>query len=330
MSEPAVIVRTHRGVGNQLFQFAAATELAQRLDAPIRCDTVETTDRLLRACLGDGWMAPSTGELWRCGMLRHPPVLALASRGRRLLSRVGRQALGRPPRRFQPARHDHYDPEFERLVAPCYLMGYFQHQAYWSHAVGPLSATVVGQLGVDAGSAGRPIVGVHVRRGDYLRQGWALDPNYYRRALELVTGEVEGAVLRVVGDDDAFVDAFRSQLAADGYATEDDPGPPRHADAALSDLMRLAECDHLVLSNSSYAWWGAALGDHVHRGRTRLVTVPTRWIESESSEVLCRPDWRPVAGTADPHGGDEAEPPPYSDLVEFADWWAATGHVSPP
>ena len=166
------------------------------------------------------------------------------------------------------------------------------------------------------------VVGIHIRRGDYLDEGWALGPAYYRQALETIASQVVEPVLRVFGADAPFVDAFARQLEADGYHVDHDRGPSRHPDPTIDDLIRLAECDHLVMSNSSYAWWGAALGDHVHQGSPRLVVLPAMWINWEDAESLRRPDWVTVATTDDrPDAGSS----PYRTATTWADWWADRG-----
>jgi hypothetical protein len=322
MAEPAVIIRTHRGIGNQLFQFAAGFALARRLDAPIRYDIGQTAESRLRPCLGERWSAASTRELWRCGMVRRPPLLAQASRVRRPVSRVVRGALALPPRRFEPATPDRYDPGFERLTAPCYLIGYFQHQGYWADMIDPLTAMIGDGLGIAPTTATSGVVGLHVRRGDYLDEGWTLSPAYYRNALQAITDQIDRPVLRVFGDDDAFVHDFEAELERDGHVVDRDRGSARHADPSLDDLIRLAECDHLVISNSSYAWWGAALGDRLHRGRSRLVILPTEWLDGRDSAVLCRPDWQQVACSDDEQPASNR--PPDRDSVAFSDWWLPT------
>jgi hypothetical protein len=323
MADRPVIVRTHRGLGNQLFQYAAGLALAGRLDAPLRCDASRTIEPVLGPCLGDHRVPATARQLWSCGSLRSTPSQARASRIRRVGSRVLRRPLGLPPRRFEVAVAGYYDPGFERLQAPTYLLGFFQHQGYWADVIDHVTAVVCGELDIadppaDPGS----VVGIHVRRGDYLAEGRALGPTYYRRALQTVAEQIDQPILRVFSADRSFADDLASHLQADGFTVDRDRGSARHADSTVDDLIRLAECDHLVTSNSSYAWWGAALGDHVHRGRRRLVVLPNVWIEGEDSAMLRRPDWVAVSACADPRGDQSGSGlAAYLTSTTFAEWW---------
>jgi hypothetical protein len=48
----------------------------------------------------------------------------------------------------------------------------------------------------------------------------------------------------------------------------------------------MSECDHAILANSSFAWWGAWIGDQ--RGeRERSVIAPAGWGPQ-------RPGWTPL------------------------------------
>ena len=306
-------------MGNQLFQFAAGYALARRLDVPLRCDGGWTPQPVLGPCLGDRWVAATPRQLWSCGSLRTPPLLAQASRARRLGSRLVGRTLGRLPRRFEVDTPSYYDSAFERLTSPTYLLGYFQHQGYWADVIDPIAAMVCDELSIADQPSGST-VGIHIRRGDYLAEGWALGPAYYRHALDAMVAQVVEPVFRVIGADAAFVVGLTRQLEADGYQVDQDQGPAGHPDPTIADLIRLAECDHLVTSNSSFAWWGGALGDHVHRGRRRLVVLPAVWPNNEeAAETLRRPDWVAVVAADDRPGAASS---PYRTATTWAEWWA--------
>jgi hypothetical protein len=111
---------------------------------------------------------------------------------------------------------------------------------------------------------GREIVGMAVRRGDYQQfpeyfvQLW--DTDFYDRALL----EFEGldAVIVVSSDDPEWC---RQRYADERMVFAD----------SLSDTAQLAMftlCDHMIISNSTFSWWGAWLND----GPGRRI-APDRW-----------------------------------------------------
>ena len=52
-------------------------------------------------------------------------------------------------------------------------------------------------------------------------------------------------------------------LAAQGRAAELAVEPGVHAHPAVDALVSMARCDHLVIANSTFSWWAAALGDRL-------------------------------------------------------------------
>lgn len=134
-----------------------------------------------------------------------------------------------------------------------------------------------------------PKVAIHLRRGDYVT-----DPAAQR--------------IHLVCDEAWYQEAWRSTLEAipdaHGFVFSDDPewalaclGPssnltymPFSPNAHPSmDMMQMAECDHFIISNSSYSWWGAWLG----QAADKRVTAPREWFRGRSTATLgiCPPDW---------------------------------------
>src|SRR5205823_3792455 len=105
--------------------------------------------------------------------------------------------------------------------------------------------------------------------------------DYYDRALQLLADTVPAPTFVIFGDDPGFVEMFvertghRGHSAVSGLAIGRDP---------IAQLRLLSECDHAILSNSSFAWWGAWLGDR--RGdpnRTVIAPAGFGW--------KIRPEW---------------------------------------
>lgn len=131
-------------------------------------------------------------------------------------------------------------------------------------------------------------VGFHVRRGDYLahKQSYNLD---YRAYLEAACATLAGRTGRsdwavsVYTDDPAWCEA---NLARSGVEIKRGGG-------MLDDFVSLMQCEHLIISNSTFAWWAAFLG----RTDNGLVLAPGRWHaagDSAAAQVLCD-DWIVVA-----------------------------------
>ena len=109
-----------------------------------------------------------------------------------------------------------------------------------------------------------PYVCCHVRRTDYLTfaGGVALPLSYYRDALKLVAAP-PGVPIVFIGDD---LDDVR---AAFGHL---DDVRFEHNERIV-DLQLLANAQMVIASNSTFAWWGAWLGDSSER-----IVAPKHWI----------------------------------------------------
>ena len=100
--------------------------------------------------------------------------------------------------------------------------------------------------------------------------------------------DVPDAHLVLFGDDPAFVAEASTRLQR--YAPTTDVTVDQHD--PITQLRLLAACDHCVIANSSFAWWGAWLGDQRDSARRIVVApreygegndrIPARWDTVES------------------------------------------------
>ena len=139
----------------------------------------------------------------------------------------------------------------------------------------------------------RPVLSVHVRRGDLVpgahNAPWniadciPLRPrSYYERAVELLRHEVRSVA--VFGEDPEW---NRANIQADWYSEL----PPDNAALDWIDLFLQARCDRHVLSNSTYGVWAALLsGD-------KEALYPSGWYGpavSSDAHTMLLPSWREV------------------------------------
>ena len=97
--------------------------------------------------------------------------------------------------------------------------------------------------------------------------------DYYDRAMQNLADTVGEPTFVLFGDDPAFVDLFAERAEHRGYSVVS--ALPLGHDP-ITQLRLQSECEHAILANSSFAWWGAWLGDRRH-GRGRKVIAPAGW-----------------------------------------------------
>ena len=295
-----VVARLSGGLGNQLFQYAAACGVAAQSDASVALDLSHfATDGERRFALAR--LLPDVPLLSGCRFdarfetARLPPQSALARCGI-----VGDLCLP-----VQRENDYEYDPALHGLRGGAYLFGFWQSWRYFAPVAAPLRRALVGDATVDSGT-----VAVHVRRGDYLapanRAVFGLcAPDYYAAALDLLRRRLSKPRFRVFSDDPAWC---RAAFSAPDVEIASVAGGD-----AVDDLRAMAGCRHHVLANSSLGWWGAWLGAQ----DDSIVVAPMPWYnEAPRAGDLLPESWirlERATGAAWPRVG--ATPPRVSVLV---------------
>lgn len=108
----------------------------------------------------------------------------------------------------------------------------------------------------------KPITAVHIRRGDYVKnpQFHSLcDKEYYERAM----AEIGDSNFIFVSDDMGWVkENFKGVNILYSPFTDE-----------VMDLTLMKICDNVIISNSSFSWWGAYLNRNVNK----KVIGPKKW-----------------------------------------------------
>ncbi len=137
----------------------------------------------------------------------------------------------------------------------------------------------------------RPLViSMHIRRTDYVGHPLYAVPGlgYYQRAVDLVRSRLPGQdiVIKVFSDDlpwcrEQLPGAFSTPMQFAQDTTSERP--------EITELFWMSECDHHILANSSFSWWGAWLDPKPNS----LVVLPKDWYTDLSikwSDIYCD-DW---------------------------------------
>lgn len=268
--QPLVLARLLGGLGNQMFIYAAAYALAQRLGAELNIDSGALQSDKIRSY-----------ELHRFGLM--DPQWRIPKGGDTVVNMWGKlqKRLGRPAPwsclKCPPA----YTPELKQASGSCYLTGYWQSPKYFdacakdirSLFTAPLSETPVTKE-LQAYVASGPTVAVHLRRGDYtnpqnLAKHGILPLEYYEAARSHIEMKAPGCQYLVFSDDpDAAAQLFQYWPHCKIAPRQD------HMD----DLMLMRACRHAIIANSSFSWWGAWLG----YTEGQIVVAPRQWFAPEA------------------------------------------------
>lgn len=281
-----IIVNVIGGLGNQMFQYAAARALALARGLPLRLDVSGF----------DGYGLHQGFELQRVFSCEAPLASAAEVRAvlgwraapalRRVLARPGLAALR--GKAFVVEPHFHYWQGIRDVPATSYLQGYWQSERYFADATAELRADFAFRQPLSAVNAAWAerigccaAVSLHVRRGDYVSDArthaahGVCSLDYYRAAARHIAGRVEAPEFFVFSDD---IDWARDNL---------DIGHPCHyldhnrGAESHNDMRLMSLCRHHVLANSSFSWWGAWLNPRTDK----VVVAPSRWFAGGERRV---------------------------------------------
>ena len=285
------IVKISAGLGNQLFGYAFALVLNELYgDVKLDLGWFESHDH------HNGY------ELDRLFDLRLPAASpeeckALGDLSPSIANRFRRKYLW-TRRSHHRQRKSGYDPHYLQATHDCYFEGYWQSYRYFEGREDMIRAALrfvppesAGNRSLLSASRGRTLVGIHVRRGDYVDSrllGGAFGIEYYREALAAALEGATRPLLLFFSDD---LDWCRESLPA---ACETVYVDWNRGDQSFQDMRLMTACDRLVICNSSFSWWGAWLNNRSERS----IFAPERWFSQgyTDNEEIIPPDWIRVPG----------------------------------
>ena len=193
------------------------------------------------------------------------------------------------------------------------LNGYYQHPDYYQNEIKYILDQIINKL-FKVNKSDIEILNqttMHLRRGDYVQKGkgWSLTKKYYLDSLKLIDPNKLYPVL-MISDDPFATDSFTLYLKELGYSVlnlpydKDYDNIEKNIDylkdyhgwpsAAVSNLIRdfkiLTQSKNLIMSNSSFSWWAASLGDYIYNNEQRKVVYPDGWIGG-FPDVLHKGSW---------------------------------------
>jgi hypothetical protein len=280
-----IIVRLWGGLGNQMFQYATARRLAVVNESQLMLDlgwysNIPPGDTRRHYelhpfnCVQDVASPEEVKALRGVDIKRWPKVV------KRVLKRTGlfmNQSCVRE-------RHFHFDPEILRLHGDIYLDGYWQSEKYFGDVADAIRKDFTLRTSPDSinKEIGDTIqsceaVSLHVRRGDYVSSKSASQHHinshlhYYEAAIAEVTARLRNPHFFIFSDEPEWAKSNLRVGAPMSYIEHNGPGK------AYEDLRLMSLCQHHIIANSSFSWWGAWLSAHPGK----IVIAPEKWFNRD-------------------------------------------------
>ena len=276
-----IVLRVLGGLGNQLFSYAAARRLALFNNTELVLDDVSGfafDDVYQRQYQLDHFNIP-------CRKATAAERLEPCARIRRYLKRRSSRLMPLDQRCYLMQETIDYDPCLLHFKpkGTTYLEGYWQSENYFKDVEDLIRKDLKITPPVDKVNLAMATqissciaVAVHVR---FFDESQTLDGNnapssYYRSAVDLIERMVPGAHYFIFSDKP---DAARAKiLLSDDRITlvVHNQGDEN----AYADLWLMTQCQHFIIANSTFSWWGAWLAENP----TKQVIAPGFEVKSKA------------------------------------------------
>ena len=277
-----IITKIKGGLGNQLFQYAVGRAVALHHKVPLKLDTtIFETYKLHNGYRLDQFAIQAE-------IAADNEIINLKGRNNVLFSALRKAGLVKRKSYFKEKRSSYFDASVFKNNS-VYLDGYWQNELYFSNIRELLlqelspnnSMNDLGFAYLDSIKKSNS-VSLHVRRGDYvnLKNINVLDADYYMKAAKYIGKNVENPTFYIFSDD---LDWCKSSLTFLGDCIY-----VERTQTEIDDLKLMSFCQHNIIANSSFSWWGAWLNQNPNK----TVIAPKDWLLNDpgSSNVILS-DW---------------------------------------
>lgn len=277
-----IAVRLEGGLGNQMFQYAAARSLALRHNTEVLIDRsalcVKKKTLTLRGYELGIFNCKASFPIGRNIDFQKyakyfPKIFNLFSSWNVLLE-----------------DGDCFNKSFFSAPDDSYLIGYWQSYKYFENIKKILRSEFVPKIALSLDSLkvkklideSSVAIAIHVRRGDYVSLPSAanyhgsLPLDYYCKGIEIMKMKFPNSTYFVFSDD---IDWCKSDLALGERAVYVDHNKSTDA---WQDLVLMSSCHHHIIANSSFSWWGAWLGNQGHTSEYQTVIYPKNWFKGRA------------------------------------------------
>ncbi|MCF5767175.1 alpha-1,2-fucosyltransferase [Aeromonas veronii] len=278
------------GLGNQLFQFAAAYAYSKKNGCHIEVDL-----SYLKRCPAHGGYRLDRLELGRyiykdkiSGILKHVVFRAIMREPKISLLTNGRVVH---EKFFSTSKINHIISSNNVT-----LLGYWQDSNLFSQYHGFFKSNIIPKVKTEQSNSYQKMienaensVSIHVRRGDYVNNAAAFETHgvcsvsYYRNAISLIREKIVKPHFFVFTNDPLWVNRGLEDIFADVEVTFVE------GNSQEEDLWLMSQAKHHIIANSSFSWWGAWLAKH----DMQMVISPEPWYDNppQSSNDPSLIDW---------------------------------------
>lgn len=269
-----IIQQLTGGLGNQMFQYAAAKALALRLQTGFYLDITHflTTPT--------GKKNPRAYELF------HFNVEERFKKPRwHWIKKFTKSTVVYPGYERFAEQHVQVDPDFFNISGNTYLEGCWQSAQYFMDYEKEIRKdftfrTSPEGMNLDLAYKIKQVnaISLHVRRGDYVSNAHfnqmhgTTSLNYYKNAIAYLAQNVSDPYFFLFSDEPEWI---KENLPLD-FPFE--IISHNQGEKSFEDMRLMSLCKHHIIANSSFSWWGAWLNPSTDK----IVIAPKQWFNNNA------------------------------------------------
>jgi hypothetical protein len=295
-----IIVKLWGGLGNQMFQYSLARNLAEKNLSILKMDIhfLEQYEKTRKYDLGCFLISEHLASI--------EEVYIFSNEKNRVTNFINRlfnkasSVLGLNS--FVNSRYfkdcvvirekdfSKFDPNILEARGNIYLEGCWQSEKYFADIKDIIKNEFTVKYFQNLYSrrmskliAEKNAVSLHFRRGDYIDNNLTCPLNYYTKAISYIASKVDDPHFFVFSDDHEWI---KSNFKIYYPFTEVDQND--HS-KNYEDLRLISQCRHHIIANSTFSWWGAWLSDYPKK----IVVAPKVWFAKNEvySDDICPENW---------------------------------------
>jgi hypothetical protein len=286
------------GLGNQMFQYAAAKSLSVKYNTPLLLDiggfrnyTLHNGFELNRVFNISAEIASQAEKNQVLGIYSNESI-------RKLVKRLKFRKL--IPSFFVLEPSFKYWPKINNVPYDCYLEGYWQSDKYFKEIEGVIRSEFNFQIPLSDENRylasiidNSNSISLHIRRGDYVKNFKTLSTHglcsieYYNSAIRYVLSKVQSPYFFIFSDD---INWAKENIKLDFPCLFINNN---FGENSYVDMQLMSMCKHNIIANSSFSWWGAWL----NKNESKVVVAPQKWfVNNLEIDDLFPKDWVAIQG----------------------------------
>lgn len=132
------------------------------------------------------------------------------------------------------------------------------------------------------------VVSIHIRRGDYLTfsdvYGGICTEEYYSKAINYFKEKYSELTFVFFSND---IDWVKEHMLSDEYECIFVCQDMFDSYEDWYDMYLMSMCNHNIIANSTFSWWGAWLNENTEK----IVYAPATWVHTYKAPDICPPQW---------------------------------------